>query len=81
MLGLKVTRIWSHNPKAMDNTTRLNEIYFKKPIIYIYIYIYIYISNETNEDNQQWGGDFCYKTFQHVLAMTKFTKFIVVSNH
>lgn len=30
-LGLKATRIWSHNPKAMDNTTRLSEIYIKNP--------------------------------------------------
>jgi hypothetical protein len=27
------------------------------------------------------GEIFCYKTFQHVLAITKFTKFNVVSNH
>jgi hypothetical protein len=31
MLGLKVTKIWSHNPKDMDNKTRLSEIYNKKP--------------------------------------------------
>jgi hypothetical protein len=31
MLGLKVTRIWSHNPKAMDKKIRLSEIYIKKP--------------------------------------------------
>jgi hypothetical protein len=29
MLGLQVTRIWSHNPKAMDNKTSLNEITLK----------------------------------------------------
>jgi hypothetical protein len=27
------------------------------------------------------GGKFCYKTFQHVLALTKFAKFNVISNH
>ncbi len=26
-------------------------------------------------------GKFCYKTFQHVLALTKFAKFNVISNH
>jgi hypothetical protein len=31
MLGLKVIIIWSHNPKAMDNKTRLSETYIKKP--------------------------------------------------
>ncbi len=31
MLGLKVTIIWSHNSKDMDNKTRLCEIYNKKP--------------------------------------------------
>lgn len=31
MLRLKVTKIWSCNPKAMDNKTRLSEIYIKKP--------------------------------------------------
>ncbi len=27
------------------------------------------------------GGKVCYKTFQHVLAITKFTTFNVVNNH
>lgn len=27
------------------------------------------------------GGKFCYKTFQRVLALTKFAKFNVIINH